>query len=369
MYFMNERFASRYLVCVLAVTGLLFTMPVNMLAERVTHTALAVETVEEGYVVYAVGDIAIDHLPSSSLTRYYYDRVAQFIYEKDAYAFLALGDAQHNDGYLSDYLTYYDPYFSSLGDRTYPTTGNHDYAQSSFAEGYFDYFGDPDHCAASELVLQNRDSDGNPLGFYSFDIGSWHIIALNSYLAHMCNFTSDGLPEVGSGARLQYEWLSADLDALDENEHSGIVTIMHHPLFDWELYYRSNWIGYYDLEPQKHLWDVLYAHGTDMVLSGHNHNYQRWAPMNPDGEYDPDGIRQFVAGTGGSYLWQLPSENPLGCTGDYPFGIPVETIDNLEHSETEYWGALRLTLMDGSYAYEFVTIDDQVLDSGVVVCG
>lgn len=367
MDFRSRRLTSRHLVCLLTTIGLVFMMPAGVLAKDSAYTDIAEEPLDGSYVLYAVGDIAIDHLPSSSPSRYYYDRMAQFIYENDATAFLALGDAQHNDGYLSDYLTYYDPYFHQLGDRTYPTTGNHDYAQSSVAEGYFGYFGDPDNCAASDLVLQNRDTDGNPLGFYSVDIGSWHIVALNSYLAHMCEFTADGLPEVGSGAWFQYEWLKADLAGLDD-ECTGVMAIMHHPLFDWELYYRCEWIDYYDLDPQKHLWDVLYSHGADMVLSGHNHNYQRWAPMNPDGEYDPDGIRQFVAGTGGSYLWQLPSENPLGCSGDYPYGIPVETIANLEHAETEYWGALRLTLMEDSYAYEFVTIDDQVLDSGIVDC-
>lgn len=356
---MNGRAASRYIACVLIAFGFASTVPTNLLAE---------EAADDQYVVYAVGDVAIDHLPSGSPSRYFYDRVADMIYGADADAFLGLGDMQHNDGYLTDYLTYYDPYFHKLMDRTYPTTGNHDYAQSAVAEGYFGYFGNPDHCDQSDLVLSNTDPQGNPLGFYSFDLGSWHIVALNSYLAHQCNFTEDGLPEVGSGAWLQYEWLMADLAGLDESVCKGVIALMHHPLYDWELYYRCNWIDYYDLDPQRHLWEVLYDNGVDMVLSGHNHNYQRWAPMDPYGNYDSEGVRQFVVGTGGSYLWQFPSENPLSCTGDYPFGISTDTMANLEFGEDGYWGALRLTLSEDSYTYEFVTIDGEVLDEGVVAC-
>ncbi|MBE0518391.1 MAG: metallophosphoesterase [Thermoplasmata archaeon] len=319
------------------------------------------------YTVFAVGDIGLDQLPRANTNRYQYDKVAQLIFDNSPDAFLTLGDAQHNDGELEDYLTYYDTYFNKLKDITYPVPGNHDYYLTDYAEGYFDYFGSPEYCGNSELVLQQEDAEGHSLGYYSFDIGTWHIVALNSYLTHQCELTEDLLPVEGSTAWQQYEWLKADL-AAHQDGYTGTIATMHHPLYDWELYYKCEWIAWFDLATQVHLWEVFQEYDVEMVLSGHNHNYQRWTTQDPYGNYDSEGVRQFVAGTGGAYLWQLPPENPLDSVADYPHGIPVETLENLEYYDGDHFGAMRLVLSETGYEYAFISVDGDIIDEGEVVC-
>jgi hypothetical protein len=321
----------------------------------------------ERFTVFAVGDIGLDQLPRSNTNRYQYDKVAQLIYDSSPAAFLLLGDGQHNDGELEDYLAYYDTYFDKLKDITYPATGNHDYYVSDYAEGYFDYFGDPEYCDNWELVLQNEDPDGHPLGYYSFDIGTWHIVSVNSYLSHQCELTEDLLPVEGSAALQQYEWLKADL-AAHQDGYTGTIAFMHHPLYDWELYYKCEWITWFDLATQVHLWEVFDEYGVELVLSGHNHNYQRWAPMDAYGASDSEGVRQFVAGTGGAYLSNFPPENPLDNVADYPYGIPLETVGNLEFYDDGTFGAMRLVLDETGYEYAFISVDGEIIDEGEVVC-
>ena len=325
------------------------------------------ETKSEVYTVFAVGDIGLDQLPRPNVNRYQYDKVAALILENDPDAFLMLGDGQHNDGELQDYLKYYDSAFHLLGPITYPVTGNHDYYVSDFAEGYFDYFGDPYNCANYELVLQATDEAGHHLGYYSFDLGDWHIIALNSHLSHM-DFEEDQLdPVEGTASWQQWQWLKEDLETHSEG-YAGTIALMHHPLYDWELYYRCEWITWFDLSTQLHLWEAFAKYDVDLVLSGHNHNYQRWAPQSPYGAYDPDGMRQFVVGTGGAYLSGLPPETSLDCTGEYPHGISLSTLENLEFAEDQYFGALRLTLSGSSCEFAFINVDGEVIDEGEILC-
>ena len=349
-------------VAICVVTALL------MVSMTASSLSMAKPTEEpKSYTVFAVGDIGLDQLPRENTNRYQYDKVAQLILDNDPDNFLMLGDGQHNDGEIEDYLAYYDTFFNPLKDITYPVTGNHDYYVSDTADGYFEYFGDLGNCAVPDLVLKET-YEGVNLGYYSFDIGSWHIIALNSYLPHQCSLDDDLMPEEGSAARVQYDWLKEDLEAHPSDEYTGTIAIMHHPLYDWELYYRCEWINWFDLSTQVHMWELFYDYGVEMVLAGHNHNYQRWAPQDAYGNYDPDGVRQFVVGTGGAYLWHFPQEIPLDCAGDYPHGIPVETVNNLEHTEEDYFGALDLTLNEDGYEFAFVTVDGVILDEGAVTC-
>jgi hypothetical protein len=347
------------------IFSLTVLLMVSMTASSVSVAGPTEES--ESFVIFAVGDIGLDQLPRENPNRYQYDKVARLLLDNEPDAFLMLGDGQHNDGEIQDYLDYYDTFFNPLKDITYPVTGNHDYYVSDTADGYFEYFGTLENCAAPDLVLKETYEEIN-LGYYSFDIGSWHIVALNSYLPHQCSLGDDLLPEAGSAARLQYDWLEDDLAAHSGDEYTGTIAIMHHPLYDWELYYRCEWIDWFDLDTQVHLWELFYEYGVEMVLSGHNHNYQRWAPQDPYGNYDPEGVRQFVSGTGGAYLWHFPQETPLDCAGDYPHGIPVETLDNLEYTEGDHFGSLRLTLDEAGYEYAFVTVDGEVLDAGSVLC-
>lgn len=347
-------------ICVVTVL-----LMVSMTASSLSMAMPSQES--NSYTVFAVGDIGLDQLPRPNTNRYQYDKVAQLILDNDPDSFLMLGDGQHNDGEIEDYQAYYDTFFSPLKDITYPVTGNHDYYVSDTADGYFEYFGTLENCAVPDLVLKETYEEVN-LGYYSFDIGTWHIIALNSYLPHQCNLTDDLMPEDGSAARVQYDWLKEDLAAHSGDEYTGTIALMHHPLYDWELYYKCEWINWFDLDTQVHMWELFFEYGVEMVLSGHNHNYQRWAPQDPYGNYNPDGVRQYVVGTGGAYLWHFPPEIPLDQVGDYPHGIPVETLNNLEHTESDHFGALDLTLNEDGYEFAFVTVDGVILDEGAVTC-
>ncbi len=349
-------------VAICVVTALL------MVSMTASSLSMAKPTQEPtSYTVFAVGDIGLDQLPRENTNRYQYDKVAQLILDNDPDNFLMLGDGQHNDGEIEDYMAYYHTFFEPLKDITYPVTGNHDYYVSDTADGYFEYFGELENCAVPDLVLQETYEEVN-LGYYSFDIGTWHIIALNSYLPHQCSLDDDLMPEEGSAALVQYDWLKEDLAKHSGDEYTGTIALMHHPLYDWELYYKCEWINWFDLSTQVHMWELFFEYGVEMVLSGHNHNYQRWAPQDSYGNYNPDGVRQFVVGTGGAYLWHFPPEIPLDKVADYPHGIPVETLNNLEHWEGDYFGALDLTLNEDGYEFAFVTVDGITLDEGSVIC-
>lgn len=292
----------------------------------------------EVYVIGVVGDPTGTHLPMKNPYRHQYDDVADMLYAWNLDKFLMLGDAQHENGLLEDYLTYYDSEFGKLLDITAPVPGNHDYYwdweqfqlhdhpfAGSNGSGYFSYFGEIAH---------------PPLGYYSFDIGSWHFIALNSDI--VLNFD---VTEVGSPAYEQNAWLINDLATHPEKDYPGTIAFFHHPLYTWESPSSPGWTSP-ELIP---VWELLYAAGVDLVFNGHSHNYQRWAPQDPYGNYDPDGITQFIVGTGGYYL------NELG----HP---PVP--GNFVWGQDSQFGALKLKLSDGSYSFEYWSISGKVLDSG-----
>src|SRR5206468_6721592 len=171
---------------------------------------------------------------------------------------LALGDNAYGSGSPTEYATRYAPTWGTQAFRTRPVAGNHDY-DTPGAAGYFGYFG-----AAA----------GQPgAGYYSYDLGAWHLVALNS------NCTDAGGCAAGSP---QEQWLRADLAA-----HPAACTLAywHHPLFS------SGDNAFPDVRP---FWDALYAARADVVLSGHDHFYERFAPQRPDSTADEQGVRQFI---------------------------------------------------------------------------
>lgn len=320
------------------VSLLIASLVICMVLTPTVSTAGSKPSKERMYVVGVVGDPTGTHLPMNNPYRHQYDDVADMLYDWDLDKFLMLGDAQHENGLLEDYLKYYDSEFGKLLDITAPIPGNHDYYwdweqfqlhdhpfASSNGSGYFDYFGEIAH---------------PPLGFYSFDLGSWHIIALNSEIILNYDVT-----EVGSPAYEQYEWLKSDLASHPEKRYPGTIAMLHHPLFTWETPGAPGWTSP-ELVP---FWELLYAAGVDLVFNGHSHNYQRWAPQDPYGNYDADGITEFVVGTGGYYM------NELGHK-------PVP--ENFVWGQDSEFGALKLMLFDGSYSFEFWSISGEVLDSG-----
>jgi hypothetical protein len=269
-------------------------------------------------VVAAAGDIAACNSKGDEAT-------ARLVEGIDGATVLALGDLAYPDGSAEKFADCYDPTWGQFKERTKPTPGNHDYYTKG-ASGYFDYFGD---------------AAGDPdEGYYSYDLGSWHIVALNS---------NCGEKEVRCGpGSAQREWLEEDLAAANAaDEGRCTLAYMHHPRFSSGEKRGSH----ASLEP---LWEALYEEGADVVLSAHEHNYERFAPQDPYGEADSQrGIREFVVGTGGK--------------SHYPI---LEPIANSEVHNDESYGVLELTLHPRSYEWRFVPVEgaEEFTDSGEEQC-
>ncbi len=278
------------------------------LTPTVTPTATNTPSGESAVFVGA-GDIAWCSSQEDEATALLLDNIPGAVY--------TLGDNTNPNGTASEYTNCYEPGWGRHKARTRPAAGDNDYNSSSTASAYFSYFG-----AAA----------GNPgQGYYSYNLGNWHIIVLNS------NCSNVG----GCGpASLQGQWLQADLAA---NSSMCSLAIMHEPLFS------SNG-GDEDL---RDFWVPLYQAGADIVLSGHRHNYERFALQNPDGAADPGrGIRQFIVGTGGSSLSSFDG---------------VAANSQVRNDETH--GVLKFTLHPTSYDWEFIPIAGQAFtDSGSAPC-
>jgi Calcineurin-like phosphoesterase len=231
---------------------------------------------------------------------------------------LTLGDNAYEDGTAQNFEECYEPSWGQFKERTRPIPGNHDY-ETEGASAYFHYFGK---------------AAGDPSkGYYSYDLGQWHIVALNSNCEDVGCKTSSP----------QLRWLEADL-AKDAN--TCTLAYFHYPLFSSGKYRP----GIREVKP---LWDALYAAHADVVLNGHDHNYQRFAPQNPNGEADPEGgIREFVVGTGGK--------------SHYPILGPIA---NSEVYNDETYGVLKLTLRPERYQWRFIPVEGETFtDSGSARC-
>lgn len=226
---------------------------------------------------------------------------------------ITLGDNAYPDGSAEDFERCYAPSWGRHKQRTRPTPGNHEY-HSAKARPYFDYFGE----AAGERGK----------GYYSYELGTWHVVALNSELSV-------------KGMREQERWLREDLKA-----HPARCTLayMHRPLF-------SSGLGR-DNSVVKGLWEALYEAGADVVVAGHDHFYERFAPQTPEGVADAErGLRELVVGTGGKEL--------------YVFG---PTLANSEVRLANTFGLVKVTLEEGAYAWEFLQVGGTVRDQGRGTC-
>jgi calcineurin-like phosphoesterase family protein len=207
--------------------------------------------------------------------------VAQDADEKLA-AVLPLGDLQYEFGLLEDFFSFYDPSWGRLKSISHPVAGNHEY-ETGTASGYFDYW-------------NGRNAASGPagprgLGYYSYDIGTWHLIALNSN----CPFV--GGCNAGSP---QERWLKADLAA---SSKPCTLAYWHHPRFS------SGPSG--SAAVYAPFWSALYEAGADVVVVAHDHLYERFAPQGPNGQLDERrGLRQFTVGTGGRNLYTFTSVQP-----------------------------------------------------------
>jgi hypothetical protein len=229
------------------------------------------------------------------------------------------GDNAYRNGKDAEFKDCYDPTWGRHKARTKPTPGNHDY-HTAGASGYFNYFG-----AAA----------GDPSkGYYSYDLGDWHVVALNA----MCEDVG-GCEDISP----QITWLKQDLAS---NQKACTLAIWHHPLF-------SSGDEHGNDPKMKAAWDALYAANAELVLNGHDHDYERFAPQTPSAEADPtNGIREFVVGTGGGSLRGLGTKRA-----------------NSEMFNDDTYGVLKLTLHSGSYDWEFVPeAGKSFTDSGTTNC-
>lgn len=225
------------------------------------------------------------------------------------------GDNAYSSGTASQFARCYGPGWGRQRARTRPSPGNHDYRTSAGAP-YYQYFGA---------------QAGEPgLGYYSYDLGAWHVISLNSNIRM----------RAGSA---QERWLRADLAA---TQAKCVLAYWHQPRF-------SSSTGHGDDPSTQPLWQALYDFGADVVLGGHDHDYERFAPQAPDGRVDPEhGIREFVVGTGGAER--------------YSFG-PPEPNSEVRNGDT--WGVLKLTLLPDAYRWQFVPVAGKTFsDSGAGHC-
>lgn len=233
-------------------------------------------------------------------------------------AVLALGDLQYPNGSLERFRNGYDHTWGRFKDITYPVPGNHEYGTSG-AKGYFDYFG---------AAAGDRDA-----GYYSYELGEWHVVALNS--------ECERIGGCGGGSP-QEIWLRADLAA-----HPATCTLayLHRPRFSSGTH-GSN--SDYDA-----FWRALYDAGVDVVLTGHDHDYERFAPLSPGGSVDERGVRQFVVGTGGNSHYRIRTPAANGS----------------ESRIQGVYGVLGMTLRPDGYDWRFVAEPGaQAADSGSGRC-
>ena len=262
-------------------------------------------------VLVGAGDIASCRSVKDDETARLLDQIAGTVF--------TMGDNTCSDGTTKQFSRCYDPAWGRHKARTRPVPGNHEYNVRG-ASGYFGYFGP----AAGEMGR----------GYYSYDLGDWHIIALNS--------KCDAVGGCGSDSP-QGRWLQADLAA---NTGSCTLAYWHSPRF-------SSGANHGNDARMQHFWQLLYDAGADVVVNGHEHVYERFAPQSPEGAADPEhGIRQFTAGTG-------------GC-GLYSFGT-IQPNSEARNSDTH--GVLKLTLHPTGYDWEFIPIAGRTFtDSGSAGC-
>jgi acid phosphatase type 7 len=291
-------------------------------------------------VIAAAGDIACGKESTGTVPQACKElQVSDLLVQMDPTAVLPLGDTQYQKGELDDFYngrpgwphaTGYDRTWGRLKSRTRPVVGNHEYTDPAGGpQGYFDYFNGVGNFSGP---AGDRDK-----GYYSFDLGNWHLIALNS------NCTPVGGCHAGSA---QEKWLRADLVA---NPGSCTLAYIHQPR--WSSEDRPG----ADHAAIQALVQALYDHGVELLLAGHSHYYERFAPQNPTQQLDlARGVRQFIVGTGGRDV-------------SAHYTTPLEANSELVDGST--FGVLKLTLRPRTYDWQFVPIAGQTFtDSGSTPC-
>jgi hypothetical protein len=287
-------------------------------------------------VVAAAGDIACD--PGSTFfnaglglrNRCAQQLTSDALLRMDLDAVLALGDIQYEDGQLGKFMQSFDPTWGRLKPLIRPAIGNHEYAVPG-AAGYFDYF--------NGVGRAGGPAGTRGEGYYSFDLGRWHVVVLNSQCS--ASRPTPGAPSCAAGSP-QERWLRADLAA---HRRRCALAVWHHPLVSSGIRGLNTAVA--------PLWQALADYGADATLVGHDHGYERFAPIDAAGAVDPQhGLREFLVGTGGKSLRRATWHAP-----------------NTEVRRDNVHGVLQLTLRPNGYSWRFVnTTGGRSTDSGTEDC-
>ena len=265
-------------------------------------------------VLVGAGDVAsCDDLAGAKATAKLLDSIPGTVF--------VAGDLAYPDGSAEQFANCYGPTWGRHKARTRPSPGNHEF-HAGGATPYFNYFGE---------------AAGDPKkGYYSYDLGAWHVIVINSNCSDLPGGCAAGSPEE--------QWLKQDLA---QHPTACTVAYWHHPLF-------SSGKAHGNDPEMKPFWQDLYSANADIVINGHDHDYERFAPQDPDGKLDnARGIREFVVGSGG--------KNSHRVFGD--------TKPNSEARNADTYGVLKLTLHAKSYDWEFVSEEGKTFkDSGTGNC-
>jgi len=282
-------------------------------------------------VLVGAGDIALCHDGQDQ----YAGATAKLLETLPEALVFTAGDNAYQDGTWEQFIDCYDRSWGRKGikERTLPAPGNHDYGNRRTpheAGAYFRYFG---------AAAANPDTAGK--GYYSLDLGDWHIVSLNSdiemRLARDLSLDAEARAALAGAVAAQRHWLRADLAAALGKGARCILGIWHHPR------YTSARRG--DNAETGKLWETLSAAGADLVITGHEHIYETFAPRNRDGVPTAAGMREFVVGTG-------------GAGGGSP-----------RSAANYHYGVLKLTLNAGAYAWEFLPVaGDGLRDQGSASC-
>ncbi len=297
---MRDGFQSHPMTTAVAFSNGITMAPINR--DRFIPTRGTAPARGQPFILAATGDGAAGEMAAANVTN--------MIDSWHPNMFLYLGDVYAN-GSATEFLNWYAPddYFGRFRDITNPTVGNHEYLTPN-AQGYFDFW-------------------GNVPDFYSVDAAGWRLISLNSNRPTSWN--------------AQLQWLSQDLQT---NANPCTLVFFHHPLFSigpQDGAFRPGMVA---------IWELLDEKGVDVVLTGHDHNYQRWKPLNGAGELDPNGVTQFVIGTGGHGVQRFTRTDHRVAASD---------------ATTGHQGALRMELNPDGASYQYITTAGTE-DSGAIAC-
>jgi len=327
-----------------------------------------------------VGDTAQNLLASQAAT-------AKQIENMKPDAVALVGDEQYQVGQYSDFENGYELTYGAFKMITRPAPGNHEFytehgAVGVAGYGYFSYFNgvqhNPDGTQLTATISGNPDTGGTftqpvpfsdgqaghfeqtgglgtntaggPVGvgdgWYSYNLGSWHLISLNIE----CETQPGGCSNSGTWFAAELEWLKKDLEA---NHSACTLAYWHQPTFS-----PTNGIAIPEGPTAVSFWQLLYQYGADLVLNGHDHLYGRYRPLDPSGNFDPKkGIREFVVGTGGETLDPIVRTTVKSGSAETNMEDPSGNVnfnaENLEAGTGQFWGVMGLTLNLNGYAWDF----------------